>query len=142
MVNIGLKRRLIARMLGVGVDRVWIDPDHLDDIADIDTREDVRILIRKGYVKIKPVEGQTIRRRGGKRGPGSKKGKKTARMTKKELWMMRVRAQRKFLRMLRDKGRITRSQYRKLYMLVKGGMFRSKAHLKTYIRQRILAGEE
>ncbi len=142
MVNLGLKRRLIARMLGVGVDRVWIDPEHLDDIADIDTREDIRILIRRGYVKIKPVDGQTIRKRGRKRGPGSKKGKKTSRMTRKELWMMRVRAQRKFLRMLRDKGRITRSQYRKLYMLVKGGMFRSKAHLKTYIRQRILSGEE
>lgn len=142
MVNIGLKRRLIARMLGVGLDRVWIDPEHLEDIEDIDTREDIRILIRRGYIKIKPVEGQTIRRYMRKRGPGSKKGKKTARMTKKKLWMMRVRAQRRFLRMLRDKGRITRSQYRKLYMLVKGGMFRSKAHLKTYIRQRMLIGEE
>ena len=137
MINLRLKRRLVARMMGVGVERVWFDPEHLDEIEDIDTREDIRILIRKGYIKIMPVRGQYRRPLRERRGPGSRKGKKTARMPKKKLWMMRVRAQRKFIRMLRDKGRITRSQYRKLYMLIKGGMFRSKAHLKSYIRERM-----
>ena len=55
----GLKKKLVARMLKVGVDRVWIDPEYLDEIADIDTRDDVRILIRKGYIKILPVKGQS-----------------------------------------------------------------------------------
>lgn len=139
MVNINLKRRLIARTLGVGVDRVWIDPQHLDEVADIDTREDVKILIRKGYIKIKEIEGQTVRRKEGKRGPGSRKGKRTARTSKKELWIMRIRAQRKLLRELRDKGVITRKQYRKLYMLAKGGMFKSKAHLRSYIHEMLKA---
>ncbi len=137
MVNIALKRRLIARVLGVGVDRVWIDPDHLEDIADIDTREDVRILLRKGYIKVLPVKGQVHRVRRKRRGPGSKKGKKTARMPRKRLWIMRVRAQRKLIRMLRDKGKLTPKQYRRLYMLIKGGMFRSKAHLLAYIKESI-----
>ena len=137
----GLKRKLVARMLKVGVDRVWIDPDYLDEIADIDTRDDVRILIRKEYIKILPVKGQHVHKHDKKRGPGSMKGKKTARMPRKRLWVMRVRAQRKFLRTLRDKGKITKGQYRKLYMLVKGGMFRSKSHLKSYIKQRF-SGEE
>ena len=141
MVNVGLKRRLAARMLDVGIDRVWVDPDYLDEVADVDTREDVKVLIRKGYIKILPVKGQVIHKRVKKRGPGSKKGKKTARMPRKRLWIVRVRAQRKFLRELRDKGKITKNQYRKLYMLVKGGMFRSKTHLKTYIKQRFV-GEE
>ena len=138
MVNVGLKRRLVARMLDIGIDRVWIDPEYLDEVADVDTREDVRVLIRKGYIKILPVKGQAIHKHIKKRGPGSKKGKKTARMPRKRLWIARVRAQRKFLRELRDKGKITKNQYRNLYMLVKGGMFRSKAHLKTYIKQRIV----
>lgn len=141
MVNINLKRRLVARMMGVGTERIWIDPEHLEDITDIDTREDVRILIRKGYIKILSIEGQRIHRHKKKRGPGSKKGKRSARMPRKRLWIMKVRSQRKFLRVLRDKGKITRGQYRKLYMLVKGGMFRSKSHLKSHIQQR-LAGEE
>ncbi len=137
MVNIALKRRLIARTLGVGIDRVWIDPEHLDEVMDIDTREDIKILLRRGVIKIKPIKGQTIREPRKRRGPGSRKGPKTARLSKKEAWMMRVRAQRKFLRMLRDKGIITRKQYRKLYMMVKGGMFRSKAHLREYIKTHI-----
>ena len=138
MINLKLKKRLVARMMGVGVDRVWFDPEHLDEIEDIDTREDVRILMRKGYIRILPVKGQYRRPVRERRGPGSRKGKKTARMPRKRLWIMRVRAQRKFIRMLRDKGRISRSQYRKLYMLIKGGMFRSKAHLKSYIRERMM----
>lgn len=137
MINLRLKRKLVARMMGVGVDRVWFDPEHLDELTDIDTREDIRILMRKGYIKILPVEGQQRKEHKKRRGPGSRKGKKTARMPKKQLWMMRVRAQRRFIRMLRDKGRITPKEYRKLYMLIKGGMFRSKAHLKTYIREKL-----
>ena len=137
MINLKLKKKLVARMMGVGVDRVWFDPEHLDELSDIDTREDIRILIRKGYIKILPIEGQQRKEPRKRRGPGSRKGKKTARMPKKRLWIMRVRAQRKFIRMLRDKGRITPKEYRKLYMLIKGGMFRSKAHLKAYIREKL-----
>lgn len=137
MVNVALKRRLIARTLGVGIDRVWIDPEHIDEVMDIDTREDIKILLRRGVIKIKPVKGQTIREKRKRRGPGSRKGSKRARVSKKEAWMKRVRAQRKFLRLLRDKGIITRSQYRKLYMMVKGGMFRSKGHLREYIKTHV-----
>ncbi|HIE36954.1 TPA: 50S ribosomal protein L19e [Candidatus Geothermarchaeota archaeon] len=137
MVNVKNKRRLIARYLGVGIDRVWIDPEAVDEVMDIDTREDVMILIRRGIVKVKNISGQQHRIRKRKRGPGSRKGPKTSRMSKKELWMQRVRAQRKFLRYLRDKGLLTRKQYRLLYRRVKGGMFRSKAHLLDYIKETI-----
>lgn len=137
MINLKLKKKLVARYLGVGVDRVWFDPEALEELEGIDTREDVRSLIRKGVIRILPKEGQTIRGRKKKRGKGSRKGKKTARLSKKERWMMRVRAQRKLLRKLRDEGKLNKSQYRKLYMLVKGGMFRSKAHLLDYIKSNV-----
>lgn len=137
MVNIKNKRRLIARYLGVGIERVWIDPEAIDEVMDIDTREDIMILIRRGVVKVKNISGQKHKIRKRKRGPGSRKGPKTSRISKKELWMQRVRAQRKFLRYLRDKGLLTRHQYRVLYRRVKGGMFRSKAHLLDYIKDTI-----
>ncbi len=137
MPNLRSKRELIARYLGVGVDRIWVDPNAMDEVLDIDTREDVRILLRRGVVKVKPVKGQKHVVRKKKRGYGSKKGKKTARAPKKRLWMERVRAQRKLLRYLRDKGLIKSSEYRELYMKVKGGMFRSKSHLLDYIKENI-----
>jgi len=137
MVNLNLKRRLVARMLGVGVDRVWFDPEAIEDLEGIDTRDDVRKLLKQGVIKILPVKGQTRRKKKKRRGPGSRKGKKTARLSKKERWMVRVRAQRKLLRKLRDQGKLTKSEYRRLYMLVKGGMFRSRAHLLEYIKTKI-----
>jgi len=39
------------------------------------------------------------------------------------------------LKELRDSGQIDRPTYRKLYKMVKGGMFRSRAHLKIYLEQ-------
>ena len=137
MVNVKNKRRLIARYLGVGVDRVWIDPEAVDEVMDIDTREDVVILLRRGVVKVKKIKGQKHEVKKKRRGPGSRKGPMTSRMSKKEKWMQRVRAQRRLLRYLRDKGYLTRKQYRILYMRVKGGMFRSKAHLLDYIKENI-----
>ena len=137
MVNVASKRRLAAKVLGVGVDRIWIDPEHVDEVMDIDTREDVRILYRRGIISILPIEGQRHRVRKRKRGPGSRKGKRTALVPRKRLWMMRVRAQRRLIRRLRDSGRLSRKDYRYLYRLVKGGMFRSKAHLLDYIKSHI-----
>jgi len=137
MVNIANKRRLAARVLGVGVDRIWIDPDHLDEVMDVDTREDIKILYRRGIIKVLPVKGQVHRVRKRKRGPGSRKGKKTAIISRKRLWIMRVRAQRRLLRSLRDKEKLSRKDYRYLYRLVKGGMFRSKAHLLEYIKKHV-----
>ena len=143
MVNLRLKKKLVARAFGVGVDRVWFDPENLDEIEGIETREDARRLVREGLIKILQVRGQTIREKRKRRGPGSRKGSKKARMPKKRLWIMRIRAQRKLLRELRDKGIINRSQYRKLYLMAKGGAFRSKVHLLEFVKTRLLSrGEE
>ncbi|RLG61090.1 50S ribosomal protein L19e [Candidatus Geothermarchaeota archaeon] len=140
-MNLNLKKRMVARMLGVGVDRIWFDPTALEELEAIETRRDARSLIKKGIIKILPVKGQAIREKRKRRGPGSRKGKKTAIISKKEKWMMRVRAQRKLLRKLRDEGKLSKTQYRRLYMLVKGGMFRSKAHLLEYIKAHVVKGE-
>jgi large subunit ribosomal protein L19e len=137
MVNLKLKRKLAAKVLGVGVERVWFDPEALEDLEGVDTREDVRALEAKGVIRVLPVKGQT-RREKGRKGPGSRKGKKTVKVSKKERWMMRVRAQRRLLRTLRGKGAITPSQYRRLYSLVKGGMFKSKARLSDYIESNVM----
>jgi large subunit ribosomal protein L19e len=45
VVNLKAKKRLAARVTGVGVHRIRFDTDHLDDIADAITRENIRSLI-------------------------------------------------------------------------------------------------
>ena len=70
------------------------------------------------------------KKKGRRRGLGRRKGKKTARKSKKEAWMRQIRGVRKYLRKLRDSGIITRKEYRRLYMLAKGGYIRTKRAVK------------
>ena len=64
---------------------------------------------------------------------------KSARSDPKEEWIKRIRAIRKFLKYLRKRRIISRSTYRRLYMLAKGGTFTSVSHVKTYIREHKLS---
>ena len=44
-------------MMGVGVHRVWLDSDHLDEVADAITRDNIRGLITANKIKIKSFKG-------------------------------------------------------------------------------------
>ena len=50
VINIRKKRELVARILGVGVNRVRFEPDKLEDVADSITRENLRALIKNGAI--------------------------------------------------------------------------------------------
>jgi large subunit ribosomal protein L19e len=143
VVNIRKKRELIARMLGVGANRVRFEPDQLDDVADSITRENLRALIKNGTIwTVKPkgtsrarAESKLAIRRKHGTGAGSKKGKKTARTGKKEAHVIRVRSMRYHLKVLKDRNDITRETYWLLYKKVSGGQVRSLAHLRELVKQ-------
>jgi len=151
MSDLKLQRRLAASILKCGVNRIWIDPDRIDEVESAMTREDVKKLIKEGVIRKKQVKGTSRGRwrakfkkrlKGRKRGPGSIKGKRTARMPRKVQWMMRIRAIRRLLRELRDAGVIDRHTYRVLYMRAKGGMFKDRSHLILHIKSEELAPPE
>jgi large subunit ribosomal protein L19e len=148
MTDLSLQRRLAAEVLGVGVSRIWIDPDHIDDVVDAITREDIKKLIKDRVIQVRPIhansrerwrERHEQRKKGRRRGYGKRKGRKTARHDEKEEWMGRIRRMRRYLRYLRDHGVIDRKTYRHLYMLAKGGAFRSLNTLKHHIEEKGLA---
>ncbi len=56
-VNLKAKKRLVSRIVGVGLKRIKFDSDHLDDIADAITRDNIRSLITAKTIKIKPFVG-------------------------------------------------------------------------------------
>lgn len=132
-----LQKRLAAKILKVGESKVWLNPTKIKDIEAAITKIDVRKLIKKGYIKAlagkvkKPKEERKRRR-----GPGRKKGSKHAVLTAKERWISVVRPLREMLKELRASNQIDKATYRKLYLLVKGGMFRSRSHLRIYLEQR------
>ncbi len=143
MTNLSKQRRMAAEILKVGVGRVWIDPEAMEDVAAAITREDVRKLIEEGVIRRKQKKGVSRgrarermrkRKKGRGRGPGSRKGAEYARLPRKRRWIMRIRALRRRLRELRDEKKIDRHTYRILYRRAKGGMFKSVAHLEEYIK--------
>ena len=86
VVNLRAKKRLVSRVVGVGVNRVRFDNDHLDDITDAITRDNIRSLITANTIKINRIVGTSrgrakVRRKQRQkrgRGQGSKKGRKGA----------------------------------------------------------------
>jgi large subunit ribosomal protein L19e len=141
------QRRLAAHVMKVGRSRVWIDPEFEDEVSLAITRDDIRRLVDEGAIQKRHAQGVSRgrarhsmrqKRKGQRTGPGTKKGKATAKLSGKERWMRKIRPMRKELAKLRNEGRISRKVYRELYLKAKGNAFRNTAHLKTYISERRL----
>lgn len=142
-MNLTTQKRLAADILKVGVNRVWIDPERVEEVSRAITRDNVRQLINDKAIKAKPQKGISSyrskkiaqqKKKGRRKGRGSIKGAKGARNPKKEQWMTTIRALRKDLKQMRDDREINTTTYRKLYRMAKGGAFRSKSYMKTYAR--------
>jgi large subunit ribosomal protein L19e len=138
VVNLKAKKRLAARVTGVGVHRIKFDTDHLDDVADAITRENIRSLITANTITIKPFTGtskgraQTKKAQKNKRGTtqGSKQGRKGARVGKKEVYVAKVRSLRRLLKIAKDRKDLTNPEFWALYKKVGGNTVRNKAHLR------------
>lgn len=146
-MNLRNKKLIASKILKVGVSRVWFDPARNQDIKEAITRDDIKKLVRDGAVLVKQKRGVSrgrirkiiLQKRKGRRGgPGSKKGKITSRLGRKETWVNKIRAQRKLFYNLLGKGRVTRETYRHLRVKAKGGFFRSRRHIKLYLAEHNL----
>ena len=142
MTNLRSQRRLAAQILKVGQDRVWIDPNRTEDVEAAITREEIRKLIHEGVIKplkekgVSRARARVIRKKkkkGLRRGSGSRSGASGAKVSKKEAWMNKIRALRKKLRELKAEKAITETTYRKLYIMAKSGKFASVADMERYI---------
>lgn len=142
-MNLGNQRRMAASILKCGINRVWMDPDRTEDATEAVTRNDIRGLINSGIIKALRKKGiskgrikkrRMQKKKGRRKGRGSREGTSYARLPKKRRWIQRIRPQRKMLKELRDNGKIDKKTYRKLYRHASGGMFKSKAHLKSHLQ--------
>ena len=135
-----LQKKIASKVLKCSAKKVWIDPSD-DKVKQAITRKDVRRFIKEGTIrkmrdKKAISEGQTRQQR-----RGSIRGTRTTRMGKKSAWFKVVRPQRSMLAELRGKDMLKENAYRTLYMMVKGGAFRSRAHLNAYIKENDLMKE-
>jgi len=136
-------RRIAAELLGVGESRVRIDPKNSSKADEALTRDDVRSLISQGVIytvrKTGVSRGRGRRKHvkmkvGRRKGTGSRKGKRYARVPRKKVWISHVRAQRKLAKSLLLENKIQHDAYRKIYRMIKGGAFKSKASLLSHLK--------
>jgi len=142
-MNLKSQKRMAADELNVGKNRVWIDPNAQADVSQAVTRDDIRELIEEGAIQRQQPDGQSRgkarkrdekKRKGRRTGEGSRRGSSGARSPRKDEWVNKIRAQRKYLKKLRDEGDLDKATYRKFYRLSKGGSYPDVAHLKEALK--------
>jgi large subunit ribosomal protein L19e len=143
MTNLSSQRRLAAHILKVGQNRVWIDPERIDDIEGAITREEVKKLIHEKIIVSLPEKGvsrsrakivREKKRIGRRKGAGSRTGSRHANISKKEAWMSKILSLRKKLRELKASRVITQNTYRKVYAIAGSGKFESIGELERYLK--------
>jgi large subunit ribosomal protein L19e len=142
-MSIKTVRRLAADLLKCGEGRIVLNPTESKKIEEALTREDVRSLINSGVITRKQKRGVSRRKarerhaqkkKGRSRGHGVLRGKKYSRLSQKDAWMARVRAQRALLKKMLEEGKIEGNNYRTAYRMIKGGAFKGKAQLTTHLK--------
>jgi large subunit ribosomal protein L19e len=127
-------RRLAADIMNVGLSRVKIHPEKVKEADKAVTRADVKNLISGKVITKAEVKGRKKNVKKKRKGHGSRKGGWKARVGDKEVWMAKVRSQRKLLTALLDEGVLEPKEKRKLYVRIKGGLFKSKRAFIAYLK--------
>lgn len=150
-MKLKVQKRLAASILKCSVKKIKIDPSRYEDIKESITKKDIRGLIKDGAIqKRKTIQHSRARARkialqkskGKRRGSGSRKGSIYARQSRKNRWILRIRAQRKLLKGLKESGKISNALFKELYYKSKGGFFRSGRHINLYLEEHSLIKNE
>ena len=145
-----IQKRLAAQLLGCSTKRVRFEPEALEEIKEAITKADIKVLIKRRAIVEIPARGvsrfrarniQHQKSKGRQRGPGSRKGRGSARAHPKEIWMAKTRLQRAFIKDLKEKDIIGSEAFRELYLKIKGGFFRNKRHIKLYMEEHKMTAQ-
>ena len=144
-MNVRSAKRIVAKKLNVGTSKVKIDTGASKKIKEAITGQDLEGLIKEGTFTKRTNESQSMgrarilkekKKKGRKKGKGTRRGKINARQDLHALWITKIRSQRKYILTLLSEKKIDNIIYRDLYRKAKGGFFRSKSHIDSYLAKK------
>jgi large subunit ribosomal protein L19e len=132
-MQLSKKKELASKVLKVGKGRIIFVKEHLSEIKEAITRQDILDLHKAGAIQVSQVKGRKkIVKRKNKRRAG--KIKKKINTSKKEYVIM-TRKLRKFLKHLSKRNQISKEDYINSRKMIKAKKFKSKRHLKESLEE-------
>ena len=130
-MNLGKKKELVARTLGVGKSRITFVEARKEDIKEAITKQDIRDLVKDGAILIGNVKGRTkVSKRKRARGVGKIKKKVK---TRKQDYVIMTRKLRRIVAEMKKQGTLSPEEIKEIRNRIRNKMFKSKAHLNEYI---------
>ena len=132
-MQLNKKKELAGKVLGVGKNRIILVSEHLEEIKEAITRQDIIDLHKSGAILIKEVKGRRkIERRKRRRGPG--KIKKRVNKTKTEYITM-TRKLRSAAKALFRLKKIDDEKHKTIRKMIRASRFKSKRHFREMLEE-------
>jgi len=127
-MKLDIKKKLAARTLKVGVGRIALDNNRLDEIKEAITKQDIKDLAASGAIKIKEIGG---RKKIVKRKTRRRVGKIKIKVKKRKQEYVKItRKLRSYLKELKKQDKIDNEKYKDVRKKIRNRDYRSKRGLK------------
>jgi large subunit ribosomal protein L19e len=127
-MNLNNKKLLASKVLGVGINKIILDSNRLEEIGEAITKQDIRDLYDSGAIKIRDNFGRKTKNLRKTKRKNGKIKKDVAK--RKENYRLVTRKLRAYVKELLRQRKITKDKHIELRKKIKARAFKSKGHLK------------
>ncbi len=133
-MNLRNKKELAARTMKIGKNRIKFVESRLEDIKEAITKQDIRDLVNDKAIIIKDRKGRKKTKKSSSRKSTGNIRKKVN--TRKQRYVKLTRKLRKYVKELKEQGKITSEEVKKIRRDIRNKKFKNKASLKNFIGGR------